>query len=573
MVKFFQKLIANKEKNFSFSGGIYPPEMKIQSNQVPLITLPLPNKLIIPIQQHIGAAGDLIVKTGDYVLKGQALTRGYHYKTPIHASTSGTITAIEPHITAHPSGLKVICIQLQPDNKDKWGKRKSLPNYLKYSAKILLLRIEQAGIVGLGGEGFPTAIKLKNNYKLISTLIINAAECEPHITADDCLIQEHANEIIEGILILIHILKPKEVLIGIEDNKPAAIMAFKKALLYKQSLIKLKVIPTRYPSGEEKQLIKILTGQKIPSGVHSSFIGILVQNVGTVFAIKRAIIDGKPLIERVVTLTGSAIQNPGNYWVRLGVPVNFLLQHVGIAPKLEKIVIMGGPFMGFILPDLSVPIIKVSNCIFVPALAEINKPSIKRACIRCGFCVQVCPVNLLPQQLYWFSQWKKHEEAKKYNLSDCIECGACAYVCPSNIPLVQYYQQEKAELKAIVKEKKRASDAKKRFEAKKNRLKLEKTLYQQQRQQSTIKLEAINKVEINVEEIENQVVTKTSQTEKIQQPISSINPAVIKIRENQSTTIIKTTIEQHKTTEHRKMLVAAAIARVKAKRSINRKIF
>ncbi|HGJ5892053.1 MAG TPA: electron transport complex subunit RsxC [Arsenophonus apicola] len=580
MFDFFKKLTANKEKIWSFSGGIYPPEMKTQSNQVSLLTLPLADELIIPVQQHIGTAGDIIVKTGDYVLKGQALTKGCDRRLPVHATTSGTITAIAPHITAHPSGLKTLCIRLQPDSKDQWCERKPLANYIQHSAQVLLSHIEQAGIAGLGGAGFPTATKLKNGNKLINTLIINAAECEPYITADDRLMQEHADEIIEGILILIHILKPKEVLIGIEDNKPAAIAALKKALLDQQAIIKLRVIPTKYPSGGAKQLTKILIGKEIPHGVHSSFIGILMQNVGTVFAIKRAIINGEPLIERVVTLTGGAIQNPGNYWVRLGTPVNFLLQQVGMVPQSEQMVIMGGPLMGFTLPDLTVPIVKISNCILVPTLAEIGKPAIEEACIRCGLCTQACPVNLLPQQLYWFSRGQEHEKAEKHNLSDCIECGACAYVCPSNIPLVQYYRQEKAAIKAIAQEKQRASAAKKRFEAKKARLEREKMLRQQRHNQAVVKIEAKDKAAINaavmrintqqkqtdngnLEPMDNQAAIKARHARKAQLRVIQ---AAKKAAESQSTVTIEATTEQQPV-DPRKAAVAAAIARVKAKKA------
>ncbi|CAA2929628.1 electron transport complex subunit RsxC [Arsenophonus endosymbiont of Bemisia tabaci] len=573
MFNFFKKLTSNKEKIWSFSGGIHPHEMKIQSSQVPLVTLPLADELIIPIQQHVGSAGDIIVKTNDYLLKGQALTKGCDRRIPVHAPTSGTITDIAPHITANPSGLKELCIRLQPDSKDQWCERKPLPNYLQYSTKVLLSHIEQAGIAGLGGAGFPTATKLKNGNKLINTLIINAAECEPYITADDRLMQEHADEIIEGILILIHILKPKEVLIGIEDNKRAAIAALKEALLGQQAMIKLRVIPTKYPSGGAKQLTKILTGKEIPSGVHSSFIGILMQNIGTVFAIKRAIIDGEPLIERVVTLTGDAIQKPGNYWVRLGTPINFLLQQVGLVPQSEQMVIMGGPLMGFTLSDLTTPIVKISNCILAPTIAEIGEPNIEEACIRCGLCTQACPANLLPQQLYWFSRGQEHEKAEQYNLSDCIECGACAYVCPSNIPLVRYYRQEKAEIKAITEEKQRRWDAKQRFEAKKSRLEREKILRQQRHNQAAVKPEETEKAAINAqknqadnsrtESLNNQAAIEARQARKAQ--LRAIQ-ATRQAAESQSA-VTTEIISEPQPPDPRKAAVAAAIARVKAKKA------
>lgn len=590
MLNFFKKTNKDKEKIWSFSGGIHPPEMKTQSNQIPLLKLPLANKLIIPIQQHINSTNDIIVKKGDYVLKGQALTKSCNHrnnKIPVHATTSGIITAIIPHIIAHPSGLKALSIQLQPDNKDQWCERKPLTNYLQHSANTLISHIEQAGIAGLGGKDSLTATKFKIGDKLINTLIINAAECEPYVTADDRLIQEHADEIIKGILILIHILKPKEVFIGIEDNKPAALSAFEKALLDKQNIIKLRVFPTKYPSGEAKQLIKILTGKQIPQGVHPSSISILIHNVSTVFAIKKAIIDGEPLIERVVTLTGGAIKNPGNYWVRLGTPVSFLLQIIGIVPQTEQMVIMGGPLMGFTLPNLTIPIVNTSNCILAPTSVEINRPTIERACIRCGLCNQVCPVNLLPQQLYWFSRGQEHEKTEKYNLSDCIECGACAYVCPSNIPLVQYYRQEKTIIKVINQEKQRSYDAKKRFEAKKTRLEREKILRQQKHNQATIKIEVKDKDTINtsimkitiqkkqnnnfnIELLDKQtddnqadIEASHSHTRKTQLQIIQATPTK---KESQSTINTRETATKIQLVDQRKAIVTAAIARVKAKK-------
>ena len=298
----------------------------------------------------------------------------------------------------------------------------------------------------------------------VETLILNAAECEPYITADDRLMQEHADQIIEGTQILQHILQPKVTLIGIEDNKSEAIAALKQALRG-QSGIGLRVIPTKYPSGGAKQLTKILTGKEVPHGKHSSAIGVLMQNVGTAYAIKRAIVDGEPLIERVVTLTGEAIERPGNLWARIGTPVQHLLHFAGFRPQAQQMVVMGGPLMGFTLPALNVPIVKISNCILAPTVDEMTPQEPEQSCIRCGLCVDACPAGLLPQQLYWFSRGQEHDKARNHNLFDCIECGACAFVCPSNIPLVQYYRQEKAEIKAIDLEAARTAEAKARYEA------------------------------------------------------------------------------------------------------------
>jgi electron transport complex protein RnfC len=304
-------------------------------------------------------------------------------------------------------------------------------------------------------------------------LIINAAECEPYITADDRLMQDCAAQIVEGVRILMHILQPRQVLIGIEDNKPQAISML-RAVLAGSHDIQLRVIPTKYPSGGAKQLTQILTGKQVPHGGRSSDIGVLMQNVGTAYAIKRAIIDGEPLTERVVTLTGESVSKPGNVWARLGTPVRHLLEHAGFCPSAEQLVIMGGPLMGFTLPWLDVPVVKITNCLLAPSASEMGEQQEEKGCIRCSACADACPADLLPQQLYWFSKGQQHDKATAHNLSDCIECGACAWVCPSNIPLVQYFRQEKAEIYAIAQEEKRNAEAKARFEARQARLEREK---------------------------------------------------------------------------------------------------
>ncbi|MCG4013520.1 electron transport complex subunit RsxC, partial [Escherichia coli] len=317
-------------------------------------------------------------------------------------------------------------------------------------------------------------VKLQGGGDKIETLIINAAECEPYITADDRLMQDCAAQVVEGIRILAHILQPREILIGIEDNKPQAISML-RAVLADSHDISLRVIPTKYPSGGAKQLTYILTGKQVPHGGRSSDIGVLMQNVGTAYAVKRAVIDGEPITERVVTLTGEAIARPGNVWARLGTPVRHLLNDAGFCPSADQMVIMGGPLMGFTLPWLDVPVVKITNCLLAPSANELGEPQEEQSCIRCSACADACPADLLPQQLYWFSKGQQHDKATTHNIADCIECGACAWVCPSNIPLVQYFRQEKAEIAAIRQEEKRAAEAKARFEARQARLEREKT--------------------------------------------------------------------------------------------------
>ncbi|WP_317179194.1 electron transport complex subunit RsxC [Lelliottia amnigena] len=483
MLKLFSAF--RKEKIWDFDGGIHPPEMKSQSSGVPLRQIPLASRFIMPLKQHIGAEGELRVNVGDTVLRGQQLTFGRGRMLPVHAPTSGTVVAIAPHTVAHPSALAELSIMIEPDGEDRWIDREGWSDFRAQSREALIERIHQFGVAGLGGAGFPTGTKLRGGGDKIQTLIINAAECEPYITADDRLMQDCAAQVVEGIRILAHILQPREVLIGIEDNKPQAISML-RAVLAGSHDIGLRVIPTKYPSGGAKQLTQILTGKQVPHGGRSSDIGVLMQNVGTAYAVKRAIIDGEPLTERVVTLTGEAVSQPGNVWARLGTPVRHLLEHAGFSPCSEQMVIMGGPLMGFTLPWLDVPVVKITNCLLAPSASEMGEEQEEKGCIRCSACADACPADLLPQQLYWFSKGQLHDKAKAHNLADCIECGACAWVCPSSIPLVQYFRQEKAEIYAISLEDKRAAEAKARFEARQARLERDKIARQERHKKAAV---------------------------------------------------------------------------------------
>jgi electron transport complex protein RnfC len=458
-----------KGKIWDFHGGLHPDEHKRESSETPLVNAGLPPFLVIPIKQHSGRIGRLLVKVGDHVLTGQQLTASDHpMEVPVHASTSGIITSIELHTVAHPSGLSEPCIHIKPDGLDQWRDREPWPDFRRFDAVQLFDRIRQAGIAGLGGAGFPTYAKLSVAREKAEIVIINGAECEPYITADDRLMREHSREVLEGVEILKHILRPTITIIAIEDNKPEAIAAFLLKPLPDDVIV--RVIPTKYPSGSARQLIEILTGKQVPAGGRSLSMGVVMVNVGTTYAIRQAIVEDEPLIRRVVTLTGAQFKKPGNAWVRLGSSVRWLLTQFSLVPEPRQRVIMGGSMMGFTLPHADVPVVKITNCLLAPSAAELEPRDDEMNCIRCGKCAEVCPVKLLPQQLYWYSKARDHDNAEKYNLSDCIECGACAWVCPSNIPLVHYYRQEKAEIGLLREEAAQAERAKLRFEAKKQRL-------------------------------------------------------------------------------------------------------
>ncbi|MEJ3626662.1 electron transport complex subunit RsxC [Vibrio vulnificus] len=459
---------------WDFPGGVHPAENKRQSNQQPLVHAALANEIVLPLKQHIGKPGNILVNVGDHVLKGQLLTQSNAgFTLPIHASTSGTITAIETRTVAHPSGLSEMCVVITPDGQDTWCEKQPVVDYSQQNIDYLLDVIRMAGISGMGGAGFPTAKKIQSGLGRTEILIVNAAECEPYITADDKLLQEHAEEVLQGIEIVEHILQPKLTIIGIEDNKPEAIKALESAAQNRDIVI--RVIPTKYPSGGEKQLIKVLTNKEVPAGGIPADIGILVQNVGSLYAIKRAVIDGEPMVNRVVTLTGNTFETPRNVWVPLGTPVHALLEQFGYqADKKLPRLIMGGPMMGFSLPHANVPITKTSNCILAPTRKEISPAGYEMECIRCGACAEACPASLLPQQLQWHAKAEEFDKCEELNLKDCIECGACAFVCPSEIPLVSYYRQAKAEIRTRAQEADAAERAKLRFEEKKARMEREK---------------------------------------------------------------------------------------------------
>jgi electron transport complex protein RnfC len=460
----------DKQELWDFPGGVFPAEQKHLSNATPIEKLAIPDRLYVTLKQHIGVEGHLIVAVGDEVLKGQALTKSMNpFAVPVHAPTSGKVVGISSHVSAHPSGLPESTVEIHSDQQDKWVELKPLQNYQQLPKADVLSAICQAGISGMGGAGFPTHIK-SSPKKDVDFLIINGIECEPYITSDDRLMREHAWQIRQGIDVLCHLLQPKHIIIGIENNKPEAIEAMQVACRENPNY-RVCVIPTKYPAGGEKQLIQVLTNREVPAQGLPVDVGVIMHNVGTCFAIADAIFSGKPLIQRVVTITGEAVEKPCNLWAMIGTPIADLMAHGAYqsAKQQRPNIIMGGPMMGFSVASDLVPVIKTTNCILLPTDKEIAGNN-EQPCIRCGACADVCPASLLPQQLFWHAKGKELDKAQEYNLFDCIECGACAYVCPSEIPLVHYYRIAKSEIRVEQEEKQKSDKARERFEKREARL-------------------------------------------------------------------------------------------------------
>lgn len=453
---------------YSFHGGVHPPENKHIASEAAIQTLPLPPVLHLPLNQSIGNAAKPCVSVGDVVQKGQRIAEADgHVSVAVHAPTSGTITAIAPRPFAHPSGLPEMTISLQPDGQDQWCVRQGL-DWANTDNRTLRDFLRDMGVVGLGGAVFPTSLKVGSQQ--LDSLIINGAECEPYITCDDRLMRERADQLVAGIRVLVHCLQPKEVLIGVEDNKPEAIAALQHAC--QGTAFSVVVIPTRYPSGGAKQLIRLLTGKSVPHGMRSTDMGVQCFNIATVYSIWRAVEHGEPVISRIVTLTG-AVQSGRNIEALIGTPVDWLLSHAHPAADMHG-VLMGGPMMGFDLPDLSVGIVKATNCLIAKnkTLFPPRPPALP--CIRCGECAQACPAELQPMDLYWFAKSRDFGRAQEWDLFDCIECGACSYVCPSQIPLVDYYRFAKSEIWDAERDKKAADVARTRHEFRQFRLERDK---------------------------------------------------------------------------------------------------
>jgi electron transport complex protein RnfC len=456
---------------YRFHGGVFPRYNKSMSLRHPLKPVYIPKTLVLPLQQHVGVVTEAQVQVGDRVLKNQLLAdteKGL--AAPIHAPTSGTITAIENRVLPHASGLNGQCLVIETDGQDEAidnalqvdGSRPQTPDELK-------ALVHRAGIVGMGGAGFPTFAKIPSQRGQIQYLLINGAECEPFITCDDVLMQTQPQNIIQGALTVAEALGIEQIICGIEDNKAQAIQAMQKAA--NGTDVRIETVATVYPMGSQVQLTQELTGVELPANTHAVDAGILMMNVATFAAIHDAVTHGNPLISRLVTVSGEGLQDPFNIEALLGSSFEELAQLAQPKHPLDYPLIQGGPMMGIAMKSNQVPVIKTTNCILAnpPQPMEEALP-----CIRCGECMDACPVNLLPQQMYWHSRSHEFDKVEKLKVFDCIECGCCSFVCPSQIPLVQYYRFAKSEIKKIKQEEQAAELAKQRHEFKLARLEREK---------------------------------------------------------------------------------------------------
>ncbi len=460
-------------KLYKFHGGVHPPTHKAESTGSPIAQAAIPSKLVIPLHQHVGNRAVPVVEVGERVLKGQIIGKPEgRLSSAVHASTSGTVSAIDMQLVAHHSGLPDLCITIHPDGEDQWIEHSGV-DYRQTPHTELRHLLRQAGVVGLGGAVFPSDMKSYSGKHRIKTLVLNGAECEPYITCDDLLMRERPADIVRGAEILRELLYAEEVLIGIEDNKPEAIAAMRQAVLDdKHEHMEVIAVPTLYPGGGAKQLIRVLTGVEVAAGVRSTEKGVQCFNVATAYCAWRAITHGEPLLSRIVTVTGN-VEHAQNFEVLLGTPVDELVAQAGSKPDTNRH-IMGGPMMGVDLPSGKVGVTKATNCIIEASPALFPPPPPALPCIRCVRCADVCPADLQPQELYWFAKARDFGKTQEYDLFDCIECGACAYVCPSHIPLVQYYRFAKSEIWQREREQQAAEVARERHEYRLLRIEREK---------------------------------------------------------------------------------------------------
>jgi electron transport complex protein RnfC len=452
--------------------GIHPDDHKRPAADAPLRRLPPPERVYMPLQQHVGGAARPIVLVGQQVRKGQLLAEAQgNVSAPIHAPVSGTVAAIGEITAPHASGLPFTAIALDNDGEDRWIEAEAVDDFFVLSPEEITRRTAAAGIVGLGGATFPSAVKFALGRRLkVDTLIVNGGECEPYLSSDDRMMRDFAGQVVDGVRIVMHAIGAREALVGIEDNKPEAIEAMRRAAA-PYAEVKIRPVPARYPMGSDKQLIQTLTGREVPADARAAEVGVLVHNVSTCAAVHQAVRYGRPLVERIVTINGAAVRDPGNLLAPIGTLVSELLAYCGLKEEPARI-ILGGPMMGTPLPHAQVPLVKGASGILAFDAAEAHLPP-PGPCVRCGNCVAACPMGLLPMAMGAHIRAGDLEGAERHHLGDCISCGCCAYVCPSHIPLVQYFNHAKGELWAKERAKLRTEATRRLAEARVQRLERE----------------------------------------------------------------------------------------------------
>ncbi len=457
-----------------FPGGLKLDPRKSAQTSRPISVLPTPARVWIPMLQHRGKPALVCAEVGQHVEIGTLLGRADGaFSANVHASLAGVITDISPRIIAHRSGLTSQCVEITASPEQPVCSEFLLEHdYHLEDPNILRRRVADAGIVGLGGASFPTALKLTAEAdQSLHTLVINGAECAPYISCDESLMREHPADILRGVQILLHILQVNRCQIALEEDKTAAIDAIKSALEeVADPRLKLCLVHAKYPEGGERQLIQVLSGEEIPSDGLPVDIGYLCHNVGTAHAIFNMVCEGRALTSRIVTVCGDGVANPGNVLAPVGTPIHDLVDYCGGFADGDHRLIVGGPMMGFTVLNDQVPIDKGTNCILVMPESQARELSATMPCIRCGACEEVCPASLLPQQLYYHARSDQHDRLPSLNLFDCIECGCCDYVCPSNLPLTQYFRYAKDQLWLNIQQQQKAGVARERFEQREQRL-------------------------------------------------------------------------------------------------------
>jgi electron transport complex protein RnfC len=429
-----------------FKGGIHPPDKKALSADKPVAETKQPRRVVVPLSQHLGAPCKPVVAVDQEVKKGELIGEPTGFvSAPVHSSVSGKVISIGEFPNA--MGRMVTSIVIENDYREEWTLLKDNPDYMNLSPEELKEKIKNAGIVGMGGAAFPTVVKLSPpKEKPIDTIIINGSECEPYLTGDYRLMIEHPKEILEGLRILMKVLGVNKGFVGIEDNKPAAIKSMKEAAAGLEG-IEIRPLHTRYPQGAEKMLIKAVSGREVPPRALPMDVKVVVQNTGTAYAIFEAVRYGKPLIDRVVTVSGEGVNEPKNLFVKTGTLISHLIGECGGLKEESVKVLSGGPMMGFAISSLDIPVTKGTSGIVALTEREIAHAESFGPCIRCGRCIDACPMGLMPSMLSVYAEKGFYEGAKGYNLFDCFECGCCTYVCPSKRPIVQLVRLAKSQVK------------------------------------------------------------------------------------------------------------------------------